>query len=251
MNKEQEVLKRCPFCGSEATLERVPETMIADCTDAVVRCSNCGALGPPILYERDTGQDDPHPEAIAAWNRRSSDEQAEVVGLLGYMRAEDRERAGDTAIRQTSFWVSYTQNAYYSVPVYGSPPAVAAGGVTEERVEAAAKAIFDTWSAQTSYWPPMTWEDAQRAAAHPADFPKMARIVPLCRAEARAALLAALAEREGWQPIETAPPAMHVTACRFDHDAGEWVYAVVMSPPIYPFTHWRMLDPPPSRGEGE
>lgn len=159
-------------------------------------------------------------------------------GALGLSHAE--------AVAEQKRFASFVVDALNAA----SPPAVAAGGVTEERVEAAAKAIFDTWSAQTSYWPPMTWEDAQRAAAHPADFPKMARIVPLCRAEARAALLAALAEREGWQPIETAPPAMHVTACRFDHDAGEWVYAVVMSPPIYPFTHWRMLDPPPSRGEG-
>lgn len=56
---------------------------------------------------------------------------------------------------------------------------------------------------------------------------------------------------EGWLPIETAPHAMHVLACRFDDAAGEWVSAVVLSPPIYPFTHWRPLPAPPvDGGEG-
>jgi hypothetical protein len=48
-----------------------------------------------------------------------------------------------------------------------------------------------------------------------------------------------------WQPIETAPSAMHVLATRFREDAGEWTMAVVLSPPIYPFTHWMPLPAPP------
>lgn len=47
-----------------------------------------------------------------------------------------------------------------------------------------------------------------------------------------------------WQDVATAPSACHVLAARFDD--CEWVCAVVMSPPIYPFTHWRMLPPPPA-----
>jgi len=62
---------------------------------------------------------------------------------------------------------------------------------TEEQVEAAARAIFETWSASQYPVEPMTWEEALNVAQRPADFPKMANIVPLCRKEARAALSAA------------------------------------------------------------
>lgn len=48
-----------------------------------------------------------------------------------------------------------------------------------------------------------------------------------------------------WQPIETAPRAMHVLATRFDDGNGEWVMAVVLSPPSRPFTHWQPLPTPP------
>ena len=44
--------------------------------------------------------------------------------------------------------------------------------------------------------------------------------------------------------ISAAPAACHVLAARFDHDGGEWMLAVVSSPPSKPFTHWRMLDTP-------
>jgi hypothetical protein len=59
--------------------------------------------------------------------------------------------------------------------------------------------------------------------------------------------------REEWQPIETAPHAISVMAARFDRDCGDWVYGVVLSPPSYPFTHWRPLPAPPAilRAGGE
>lgn len=62
--------------------------------------------------------------------------------------------------------------------------------VTDEMVERAARGIFDSWSDQTTTR--MTWDEALVASHDPAKYPKMARIVPLCRAEARAALEAAL-----------------------------------------------------------
>lgn len=43
---------------------------------------------------------------------------------------------------------------------------------------------------------------------------------------------------EDGRPISEAPYDCHVLAGRLDHDAGEWIMAVVSSPPIYPFTHW-------------
>lgn len=52
--------------------------------------------------------------------------------------------------------------------------------------------------------------------------------------------------QEEWRPIESAPHACHVLACRFDRDVGEWVYGVVLSPPSYPFTHFMPLPTPPS-----
>lgn len=61
-------------------------------------------------------------------------------------------------------------------------------------------------------------------------------------------------EADDWQTLETAPVACHVLATRFDEAVGEWVVAVVLSPPSQPFTHWKMLPAPPrtllSRSEG-
>lgn len=62
--------------------------------------------------------------------------------------------------------------------------------------------------------------------------------------KALAALASRLPDREGWQTIESAPSACHVLATRFDE--CEWVYAVVESPPSYPFTHWQPLPAPPA-----
>lgn len=44
--------------------------------------------------------------------------------------------------------------------------------------------------------------------------------------------------------LSAAPHACHVLAARFNDDVGDWVMGVVASPPIYPYTHWRMLDTP-------
>jgi hypothetical protein len=50
----------------------------------------------------------------------------------------------------------------------------------------------------------------------------------------------------GWMLIaEHAPPwACHVLGASFDEAVGEWVMAVVASPPSQPFTHWKFLDSP-------
>lgn len=56
--------------------------------------------------------------------------------------------------------------------------------------------------------------------------------------------------------LSTAPVACHVLACRRDPTDGEWVVAVVVSPPCQPFTHWAMLPAMPGvhlraeQGEG-
>lgn len=50
---------------------------------------------------------------------------------------------------------------------------------------------------------------------------------------------------QGWQPIESAPHACHVLASRFSEDHGEWIMAVVASPPAKPFTHWMPLPAAP------
>lgn len=71
VSNENELLARCPFCGGEAALTPVPTTQKADCCEVYVRCMDCDAVGPGITYEWGTEQDDPHPEAIAAWNRRA------------------------------------------------------------------------------------------------------------------------------------------------------------------------------------
>ncbi|WP_192258605.1 hypothetical protein [Mesorhizobium caraganae] len=65
------------------------------------------------------------------------------------------------------------------------------------------------------------------------------------QAIASALLAAEPGAAEGWETIETAPFACHVLATRFDEDCGEWVIAVVLSPPSAPFTHWRMLPAAP------
>lgn len=52
----------CPFCGSDAT------TSIATRAGAVVRCMDCGALGPPAMK----GSGNHHEIAVLHWNKRSA-----------------------------------------------------------------------------------------------------------------------------------------------------------------------------------
>jgi len=52
-------IKSCPFCGKDEG-----EDIHNDDADSVIRCMNCGALGPPCGYLSD---------AIEAWNERKKD----------------------------------------------------------------------------------------------------------------------------------------------------------------------------------
>ena len=71
--------------------------------------------------------------------------------------------------------------------------------VSDADVELAAQAIFETWALHEDS--EMKWSDAVAASRAPDAYPKMARIVPLCRAEARAAAAAirsrSLPQKEG------------------------------------------------------
>jgi hypothetical protein len=57
-------------------------------------------------------------------------------------------------------------------------------------------------------------------------------------------------QRDRWEAVSSAPHACHVVASYFDHSGGEWVYAIVMSPPLSSvWTHWQPLPAPPSSTE--
>lgn len=56
-----------------------------------------------------------------------------------------------------------------------------------------------------------------------------------------AALFALEALEAKWHPIAEAPHACHVLACRLDDSHGEYIMAIVASPPTKPFTHFMML----------
>lgn len=69
-------------------------------------------------------------------------------------------------------------------------------------------------------------------------------------AETIAKALLAERQRDRWEAVSSAPHACHVVASYFDHSGGEWVYAIVMSPPISSvWTHWQTLPAPPSSTE--
>lgn len=55
-------LKECPFCGETKSLSEAK--MNEWLNDSVVRCDNCGALGPPCST---------WPKAQEAWNRRGQE----------------------------------------------------------------------------------------------------------------------------------------------------------------------------------
>lgn len=76
-----EELKPCPFCGevSMVSLYAPKYPISADCDDAQVRCSNCDAVGPPMLCDMDDEDAEHHwprarQEAITAWNTRNPSE---------------------------------------------------------------------------------------------------------------------------------------------------------------------------------
>lgn len=73
--------------------------------------------------------------------------------------------------------------------------------ITDEMVEAAAEAIFETWREREGA--EASWEAALKATEAPNEYPKLCRAVDLARAEAKAALTAAMAKM--WRPIESAP----------------------------------------------
>lgn len=55
-----------------------------------------------------------------------------------------------------------------------------------------------------------------------------------------------------WQPIETAPHAMHFLAAYFDASFGEWICSVQMRPDYqlnYPWTHWTPLPDMPEQSQ--
>lgn len=49
-------IKSCPFCGKDEG-----EDLYNDDADSIIRCGNCGAIGPPTGFLSD---------AIEAWNNR-------------------------------------------------------------------------------------------------------------------------------------------------------------------------------------
>lgn len=130
MDKEQE-LRPCPFCGG-TNMMVLPRTCDQntpyDPNDRgmpAVRCMTC--------YGEAVGKDWSGPEtAVAAWNRRSSDEQAEP---LAYMDETGRAFCiEDGAPIKAAFdAIPAPPVGKKLLPLYASPPAVAAGGVTEAR----------------------------------------------------------------------------------------------------------------------
>ncbi|TGV15782.1 hypothetical protein EN816_00590 [Mesorhizobium sp. M8A.F.Ca.ET.173.01.1.1] len=116
-----------------------------------------------------------------------------------------------------------------------------AKGVSEASREDIARVLFE--QRQT----PFDWDDG---ADQPESDAGTLRSICLDDADAVLAALSGTGKAvEGWKPIDdTTPHACHVLATRFDHDCGEWVVAVVLSPPIYPFTHWAPLPASPSTG---
>lgn len=147
MNTEQEVLKPCPFCGGKAVLSNDHVSAVG--TFYAGLCTGCGARGAQWSAEA---------TAIAAWNRRSSDEQAEVVGHTAnccncgrIVDTREEAEGGDKFGAEASDgrWLCSMEcwdAVFRDEGPYASPPAVAKGGVTEEMVRAANKVFWDTSS---------------------------------------------------------------------------------------------------------
>jgi len=54
-------LEPCPFCGEKEELETVATDLFDEWSDSAIRCSNCGAKGPPCST---------WPKAEECWNNR-------------------------------------------------------------------------------------------------------------------------------------------------------------------------------------
>ncbi len=86
-----ERLRKCPFCGGDATIDVPHLPMLADCADVVVRCQNCDAQGQPVLFDQTVhGEDDLdalRQEAAEYWNKRATLETLtqEVERLRGLL----------------------------------------------------------------------------------------------------------------------------------------------------------------------
>lgn len=67
-------LQSCPFCGGEGVLYSVNLPMEADCDDIYVKCLDCDAVGPSVLFDQDNHDasdvTDLEAEAITLWNNR-------------------------------------------------------------------------------------------------------------------------------------------------------------------------------------
>lgn len=70
-----EKLKKCPFCGGEATIKN-NSTFKMDYDDYKVSCTKCGATIEPNLLTRE--------EAINAWNGRINNKETvkEIIDFL-------------------------------------------------------------------------------------------------------------------------------------------------------------------------
>jgi len=237
MGKEQE-FRPCPFCGARAEEHSKPLYGYPR-----IMCGSCLARTSASTIE----------EARSSWNRRSSDEQAEVVGYV----TEDavklmREAKPGSGWRYHMFAKDRTDPTA-SVALYASPPAVAAGGVTEARAIAAEMVARNERNGFLTDW----W----------------------CKKlDALTATLAVRDEgiRDGWQDISTVPKDGREVVLRVRSRAGvpggtvvghymQGGHCIEDHPPIaagWYFwggtsfdlasepTHWQPLPPPPSRGEG-
>ena len=100
----------------------------------------------------------------------------------------------------------------------------------EQRIEAAARAIFDTWAIEEGATG--TWEDALSGhSAGREQFPAMFKIVELARRESRAALLAsdAVLAQAGMAVVpREATEVMRAAANRLNHPRDEEIYTAMI-----------------------
>lgn len=115
MDKEQE-LRPCPFCSRRLIMK---DPVLRKWVHPLETQTDVDCAGSAIEVSD-------NPVRIAAWNRRSSDEQAEVVGWTDEAEIKALAEHGHGLINARR-----DEGAGFVVPLYRAPPAVAAGGVTE------------------------------------------------------------------------------------------------------------------------